>query len=246
LRVCADPNNLPFSNAKGEGFENKIAALIANELGAELKYFWWAQRRGFIRNTLNAGECDLVTGSVLGAEMLRSTVPYYRSSYMFVTRAGAPTIASLDDAALREARIGIQLVGADNPPPAAALADRGLAANVRGFPVYGDDRDTDPGSRVIRALADGDIDVAIAWGPLAGYYATRESVPLKLTTVEPQIDGPRRPMVFDVTMGVRKDDDALRYEINRTITKLRPEIDRILASYGVPRLDGEHQVSAGP
>ena len=89
LRVCADPNNLPFSNAKGEGFENRIAELIAQELGAKLQYFWWAQRRGFIRNTLNAGECDLVTGSVLGMEMLRSTIPYYRSSYMFVTRADA-------------------------------------------------------------------------------------------------------------------------------------------------------------
>jgi len=234
---------LPFSNANGQGFENKIAALLAAELGAELKYFWWAQRRGFVRNTLNAGECDLVTGSVLGAEMLRSTIPYYRSSYVFVTRADAPSIASLDDAALRDTRIGIQLIGADNPPPATALADRGLAGNVRGFPVYGDDRDSDPGSRIIAAVADGDIDVAIAWGPLAGYYATRESVPLKLTPVSPQIDGARLPMVFDVTMGVRKGDDALKDDINRAITKLRPEIDRILASYGVPRLDAEHQVS---
>ena len=110
LSVCADPNNLPFSNANGQGFENKIAALLAAELGAELKYFWWAQRRGFVRNTLNAGECDLVTGSVLGAEMLRSTIPYYRSSYVFVTRADAPSIASLDDAALRDTRIGSGLI----------------------------------------------------------------------------------------------------------------------------------------
>ena len=229
---------MPFSNAKGDGFENKIAELMARELGAELKYFWWAQRRGFLRNTLNAGECDLVTGSVLGMEMLRSTIPYYRSSYMFVTpQAEAHSIASLNDEALRQARIGIQLIGSDNPPPANALASRGLVGNLRGYPVYGDDRDPDPGSGIMAAVAQGDIDVAIAWGPLAGYYATREKVPLKLTPVEPQVDGPRLPMVFDVTMGVRKGDDVLRDDINRAISRLRPDIDRILAAYGVPRLD---------
>ena len=237
LKVCADPNNLPFSNAKGEGFENRIAELIARELGAQLQYFWWAQRRGFLRNTLNAGECDLVTGSVLGMEMLRSTIPYYRSSYMFVTRADAIPIASLEDTALRHARIGIQLIGSDNPPPALALASRGLVGNLRGFPVYGDDRDPDPGAGIMAAVASGDIDVAIAWGPLAGYYAKREKVPLSLTPVEPQVVGPRLPMVFDVTMGVRKGDDVLRDDVNRAISRLRPDIDRILASYGVPRLD---------
>jgi mxaJ protein len=238
LTVCADPNNLPFSNANGDGFENKIAELIARELGAEPKYFWWPQRRGFLRNTLNAGECDLVTGSVLGMEMLRSTIPYYRSSYVFVTRAGGIHVASLDDDALHQVRIGIQLIGSDNPPPAQALASRGLVRNVRGFPVYGDDRDADPGSGIIAAVAEGDIDVAIAWGPLAGYYATREKVALNVTPVEPQVDGPRSPMVFDVTMGVRKGDDSLRDDVNRAINQLRPEIDRILAAYGVPRLDG--------
>jgi mxaJ protein len=241
LRVCADPNNLPFSSAREEGFENKIAELLAKELGANLKYFWWSQRRGFIRNTLNAGECDLVTGSVLGMEMSRSTIPYYRSSYMFVTPQGAPTITSLNDAALHQARIGIQLIGSDNPPPANALASRGLVGNLRGYPVYGDDRDPNSGSRIMAAVAQGEIDVAIAWGPLAGYYATREQVPLKLTPVEPQTDGPRSPMVFDVTMAVRKGDDALRDEINRAIIDLRPEIGDILAAYGVPRLDGLHQ-----
>jgi mxaJ protein len=214
---------------------------LAKELRANLKYFWWSQRRGFIRNTLNAGECDLVTGSVLGMEMLRSTIPYYRSSYMFVTRQGATPIMSLNDAALRQARIGIQLIGSDNPPPASALASRGLVGNLRGYPVYGDDRDPNPGSRIMAAVAQGEIDVAIAWGPLAGYYATREKVPLKLTPVEPQTDGPRSPMVFDVAMAVRKGDDALRDEINRAITDLRPEIGDILAAYGVPRLDDLHQ-----
>jgi mxaJ protein len=243
LKVCGDPNNLPFSNEKGEGFENKIAQLIATELSADLNYYWWAQRRGFVRNTLNAGECDLVTGTVLGLEMLRGTIPYYRSSYMFVTRQNAPPVVSLDDSSLRQRKIGIQLVGGDNPPPASALARRGLAGNLRGFPVYGDDRDNDPGEKIMGAVAAGDVDVAIVWGPVAGYYATREKVPLALNPVQPAIDGPRLPMVFDVTMGVRKGDDTLRDEINAAITKLRPEIDTILADYGVPRLDGHQQFS---
>jgi mxaJ protein len=120
LRVCADPNNLPFSNERGGGFENKIAELIADELGASLSYTWWAQRRGFIRNTLNADSCDLVTGTTNGIEMLRTTLPYYRSGYAFVTRQDGPQVSSLDDPILHNLRIGIQLVGMDgaNPPPA--------------------------------------------------------------------------------------------------------------------------------
>jgi mxaJ protein len=247
LRVCADPNNLPFSNARGEGFENEIAELIAKELGAKLSYVWWAQRRGFIRSTLNAGICDLVIGSALGVEMLRSTRPYYRSSYMFVTRRDGPQVVSLDDPMLRNLRVGIQLIGnnSDNPPPAEALATRGIVTNVRGYPVYGDDRDANPGATIVLAVARGEIDVALVWGPLAGYYAAREPIPLKLIPVEPQIDGPRRPMVFDISMGVRKSDDALNNDINRALVELHPDIDSILASYHVPRLDNGAYIPSG-
>src|SRR4051812_39805937 len=126
LRVCADPNNLPFSNANGEGFENKIAQLLAKELGANLKYFWWSQRRGFIRNTLNAGECDLVTGSVLGMEMLRSTIPYYRSSYMFVTRRRGTPIKYLHHPGLRRGKSGHPHNRKYHPPPPIALPNPGL------------------------------------------------------------------------------------------------------------------------
>ena len=247
LRVCADPNNLPFSNARGEGFENEIAELIAKELGANLSYVWWAQRRGFIRSTLNAGLCDLVIGSALGVETLRTTRPYYRSSYMFVTRRDGPQVVSLDDPMLRSLRVGIQLIGnnGDNPPPAEALATRGIVTNVRGYPVYGDDRDANPGATIVFAVARGEIDVALVWGPLAGYYVARESVPLNLTPIEPQIDGPRRPMVFDISMGVRKGDDALKDAINRALVKLHPDIDSILASYRVPRLDNEAHITLG-
>lgn len=240
LKVCADPNNLPFSNDREEGFENKIADLIAKELNAELSYTWWAQRRGFIRNTLNAGLCDLVTGTLYGVEALRTTRPYYRSGYVFVTRDdGALKIDSLDDPKLRDVKIGVQLVGDDgtNPPPAHALARRGIIDNVRGYLVYGDYREPNPSSSIMTAVAKGDIDVAIVWGPVAGYFARRESVPLHLQLVTPETDGPRLPMVFDITMGVRKDDRELRDEVNAVLIRLRPQIDAILFEFGVPRLD---------
>jgi mxaJ protein len=239
LRVCADPNNLPFSNERGEGFENKIAELVANELGARLTYTWWAQRRGFIRNTLNAGACDLVTGTTNGMEMLRTTRPYYKSGFAFVTGADGPDISSLDDPRLQTLRIGIQLVGEDgaNPPPAEALARRGIVDNVHGYLVYGDYRDATPGSAIIDAVAKGDIDVAIVWGPTAGYFAKREAVPLRVTLVKPEIDGPKLYMVFDINMGVRREDQALFDDVDSALLRLKPRIDAILADYSVPRAD---------
>lgn len=239
LRVCADPNNLPFSNERGEGFENKIVELIAQELGDSVTYTWWAERRGFIRNTLNAGSCDLVPGTTNGIEMLRTTLPYYRSGYVFVARADGPRITSLDDPALRKLKIGIQLIGEDgsNPPPAEALARRGLINNVRGYSIYGDYREDSPGAAIMTAVAKGDIDVAIVWGPLAGYFASREKVPLRVSLIEPQNDGPRLPFVFDITMGVRKDEPDLRDKINAALIDLKPKIAAVLASYGVPRAD---------
>jgi len=247
LRVCADPNNLPFSDERGEGFENKIAELIANELGARLSYSWWAQRRGFLRNTLNAGECDLVTSTTNGIEMLSTTRPIYRSGFVFVTREDGPKISSLDDPILRKLKIGIQLVGLDgsNPPPAEALAKRGIVDNVTGYMIYGDYREDAPASNIMKAVANGDIDVAVVWGPLAGYFASRESVPLRLSFVTPQIDGPRLPMAFDANMGVRRGDRALLEDVNSALAKLKPQIDAILADYGVPRLDQATPQTAG-
>src|SRR5205085_972692 len=140
LRVCADPNNLPFSNDGLEGFENKIVALLGQELKAEVSYTWWAQRRGFIRNTLKAKSCDLTAGTVAGLSMLASTAPYYRSTYVFVTRPDLPEITSFDDPALRKLKIGVHLIGDDgfNVPPAHALAPRGIGDNVRGYSPNGE------------------------------------------------------------------------------------------------------------
>ncbi|MBS7700020.1 MULTISPECIES: substrate-binding domain-containing protein [unclassified Chelatococcus] len=239
LRVCADPNNLPFSNERQEGFENKIVDIIAEELGAKVSYVWWAQRRGFIRNTLKAGLCDLVPGTPANLEMLRTTAPYYRSSYVFVTRQGGPDITSFNDPRLRNLTIGVQMIGDDgaNSPPVAALARRGIVGHLRGFPVYGDYSTPNPPSAVIDALARSEIDLAIVWGPLAGYFAAHAATPLRLTPVSPRIDGPLLPMVYDISMGVRREDVAFRDEVDAALAKHRSEIDALLAAYGVPRLD---------
>jgi mxaJ protein len=236
LRVCADPNNLPFSNEREEGFENAIAQVIAKDLGhREVEYFWWAQRRGFIRNTLQAERCDVVIGLPIGFEMALMTKPYYRSTYVFVSRDR--TITSLDDIALRSLKIGVPVIGDDytNPPPVHALGRRGIVENVVGFTVYGDYASADPPLGVLDALAVGQVDVAIVWGPLAGFYAKRSKKPLVITPITPEADGRELPFTFEIGMGVRKRDRALRDRLERIIERRRPQIDRILESFGVPR-----------
>ncbi|MFL6216537.1 MAG: substrate-binding domain-containing protein [Blastocatellia bacterium] len=239
LKVCADPNNLPFSNDRGEGFENKIAELIANEMHATVEYTWWAQRRGFIRNTLKAGSCDCVIGVPLGFEMAATTGPYYRSTYVFVYRKDAGfTIHSFDDPILKRLRIGVQMIGDDyaNTPPAHALANRHIITNVRGYTLYGDYRQPNPPARIIDAVANGEIDAAIVWGPLAGYFAGQQPTPLELVPVEPQIDQPFLPFVYDISMGVRRGDDALKQELEAIIERKHADIEHILDEYHVPKL----------
>lgn len=240
LRVCADPNNLPFSNDRQQGFENKIADLLARDLGERLEYTWWAQRRGFFRNTLKAGACDVVMGLPAGFEMALTTSPYYRSTYVFVSRKDrALKIDSLDDARLHDLKIGVQMVGDDfsNSPPAHALSSRGMVTNVKGFTLYGDYAQPNPPARIIEAVERGDVDVAVVWGPLAGYFAKLSRAPLAITPVTPQIDRSYLPFVFDISMGVRRGDQELRDQLEQFIERDRAEIDRILAEYGVPRVD---------
>ncbi|HET7457612.1 MAG TPA: substrate-binding domain-containing protein [Gemmatimonadaceae bacterium] len=239
LRVCADPNNLPFSDSLGGGFENRIAELVAREMGARVEYTWWAQRRGFWRNTVKAGRCDVVVGLPTGYGPALTTRPYYRSTYVFVTRRAAPAVRSFDDPALRTARVGVHLVGDDyaNTPPVDALARRGIVNNVRGYMIYGDYRTPAPPSQLVRAVARGDVDVAVAWGPMAGYFARRQRVPLRLVPVSPASDGPAVPLTFDIAMGVRRDHAALRDTLDAILGRRRAEVARILDAYGVPRVD---------
>ena len=237
FRVCADPNNLPFSNEKGEGFENKLAEMAAASLGEKLVYVWWAERRGFVRSTLNAGKCDVVMGTPnLG--MLATTRPYYRSSFVFVTRKDRNlTFTSMQAPELKHLQIGVHLIGDDgyNTPPAQALGLQHIVNNVHGYMIYGDYRKASPPSRLIEAVERGDIDVAAAWGPLAGYFARKSPVPLRIV---PITDTMRYlPILFSypISMGVRWSEDGLKNELNQVIFSKRKDIQALLDSYGIPR-----------
>jgi mxaJ protein len=237
LRVCADPNNLPFSNDKGEGFENRLAELLAEDLQTRVEYTWWPQRRGFIRNTLQAGACDVVMGFPTSSELVRTSEPYYRSTYVFVMpRTRRPVLTSMDDRRLRSLRVGVQMIGDDfaNSPPAHALAARGLTDNVVGFSVLGDYSKPNPPARIVEAVASGDIDVALVWGPLAGYFARRSSPPLVVAPIAERAHGPL-PFVFDISMAVRKDDAARVRVLNGFLSRRKQAIDAVLDEFDVPR-----------
>jgi mxaJ protein len=239
LRVCADPNNLPYSNDRQQGFENDIASLIARDLGARVAYTWWPQRRGFVRMTLKRDQCDVIMGIPSNYELALPTAPYYRSSYVFVSRSDRHLgITSFDDPRMKKLKIGVQMIGNDhvNSPPAHALASRGIINNVTGYTVYGDYRSQAPGRDIVDAVAKGDVDLAVVWGPQAGFFARQERVPLDIVPVSPQIDLPFLPFVFDISMGVRRGDVAMREELDRAIERRHDEIDRILDRYGVPRV----------
>lgn len=235
LRVCADPNNLPFTNDRGEGFENQLAQLIGHDLGRHVTYTWKPQRRGFIRTTLKAKACDVVMGEPAGFEMARVTHPYYRSAYAFVTRADRHLdLTSLDDPRLKNLRIGVHAVGDDyaNVPPAVALAKRGLEGNLVGISIYGDYSRPDPPRDLIDAVARGDVDVAIAWGPVAGYFAHREPVAMTVTPVESNEPG----MSFAIGIGVRKGDAAFAGQLEHVLATEQGAITALLDRYDVPRL----------
>ena len=237
LTACADPNNLPFSNRAGQGFENKLAELIAADLHAKLDYIWWAQRRGYVRKTLNEKKCDFWPGIASNVEMVATSRPYYRSTYMFVSRRAANLNGlTLDDPRLKHLRIGVQMVGNDasNTPPAHALAERGVIANVRGYMLYGDYRRPNPPAAIVDAVERGDVDVALVWGPLAGYFAARSPVPLRLEPVTPWFADQQWPMQFDVSVGVQKDNQKLLNEIDGILERRSGDIRRLLASYHVP------------
>ena len=236
LVVCADPNNRPFSHRSGDGFENRIATLIARELRRPLRYYWSPQRRGFLRTTLEANRCDVVLGMPAGSSRVLTTRPYYRSTYAFVSRhEQGLRVRSFDDPRLRTLTIGIQVTGDDydNPPAAHALAARHLTDNVRGFPVYGDYSQPDPQRDLVDAVADGRIDLAVMWGPQAGYFARKERVALDVTPLDAPAAG-TLVFSFDIAMGVRKGDRALQESLDRALARHAATIRQILAGYGVP------------
>lgn len=238
LHIVADPNNLPFSNDKLEGFENRVAALVAQRMNATIEYTWRAQRRGFFRHAFKEDGGDIVMGVPAGFERSLTTAPYYRSSYVFVWRKDRNLdIRSLNDPKLHDLKIGVQLVGDDgvDTPPAHALARRGIVDNVVGFTLYGDYTRANPPARIMDAVVAGDVDLAVVWGPLAGFYARRGPVRLEIAPVLPPVDPPGMQFAFSIAVGVRKDDAPLRDELNTVLQQNRAAIDKILDDFGVPR-----------
>jgi mxaJ protein len=233
LRVCADPDNAPFSRSDGSGFENRIAALMAGALGVELRYYWWPQRRGFVRNTLDAGVCDVIIGVPAPSAGVLTTAPYYRAGYVFAYRADRLSdLAGYDDPRLRTLRLGVALVGNDMAatPPGSALARRGIADNVIGYAPLGA---VPVAQRMIEALGDGTLDVALVWAPQAGYFARRQAFEVKLV---PAVDAHAgEAQAFDMAMGVRRDDVLLRDALASTLDRIRPQVDAVLRDYDVPR-----------
>lgn len=240
FRVCADPNNLPFSNRRQEGFENELAEMLARELGLSVAYTWWPQRRGFLRNTLNAGRCDVVMGIPAAVEMVLTTRPYYRSSYAFVYPADAAyTLHSLDDKVLRGLTIGVHLIGDDytNSPPAHALSARGLVDNVVGYSVFGNYAEESPPGQIVEAVAAREIDVAIVWGPIAGYFAQRHAGALQVVPVETPAGSEASSFAYDIALGVRRGDEALQRTLDDVLASQALAIRALLTDYGVPLPD---------
>jgi mxaJ protein len=237
LKVCADPDNLPYSNEQLEGFENKIAALIAHDLGAQLTYTWWPHQRGLIRRTLNEKRCDVLIGIPKGYDPVLWTKPYYRTAYVIASVKGrGPEVTSLDDPILNQVKIGVHV----NTPPHDALAERGIVgANVVAYRLFHTPQ-ADPQEylgQIIEDLLAAKIDVALVWGPFAGYYVKKSSAPLQLVPLRG--GGPATPFTFDISMGVRKGDSALKAELEEVLDKDGTAIQRILEEYGVPLVTAE-------
>jgi mxaJ protein len=240
LRVCADPKNLPFSNIKEQGFENRIAELLARELHAHLTYVWQRMGRGFVREYMNKSRCDVLIGIPANYRPLLTTQPYYRSTYVFVSRRDrAPELVSINDPDLHQMKIGVQVLDEEYAPPGDALARRGMQNQIVGFDTI------DSPSSIVRAVMNHKVDTAIVWGPLAGYYARTYGNALRLTAVTPQVDPPGTPFTFAISMGVRKGNDALLGELNRFLARRHSSIQHILRSYGVPQLEMAPQMSTG-
>lgn len=241
LRVCADPNNLPFSNQQQQGFENALAKLIAADLSMDVAYTWFPQRGSFFTKTVGAGECNVVMGVPKGMKNLALTRPYYRSSYVLVSRRDRKLdIHSLTDPRLDHLKIGVHVLGDSDrgSPPTQLLVARGLVNNLVSFNIFGNLNEANPPADLIKAVDDGSVDVAIAWGPMAGYFAQRAKNSLELTSLDSA--GSPLPLTFDIAIGVRANDVDLVHKLDNEIERHKTEIGRLLRDYGVP-LGGKEQ-----
>lgn len=239
LRVCADPNNLPYSNDQQQGFENQLADMIGKDLTLQVTYFWFPQREAFFKRTLNRGVCDVVMGVPTGFDEAQTTVPYYRSTYVFITRRDRHLhIASLDDPQLRTLKIGVHILGEqeDSLPPVHALISRGIVKNLVGFSIFGNLNEKNPSADLIRAVEGRQVDVAVAWGPLAGYFSRHSTVPLDITPIAGDSRNPNLPFHFDIGIGVRPGNTSLADILNAELVRRRADIQKLLTTYGIPQL----------
>lgn len=237
LRVCADPHNLPFSNDKGEGFENKLAELLAQKLDKKLAYAFFPQATGFVRNTLGAHRCDVIMGFPQGDDLAQGTNPYYRTAYALIAKRGSglEDVATLGDARLKQKRIGIVA----GTPPSTNMAVNGLMTQAKPYPLVIDTRVDSSAEAMIKDLQAGAIDAAILWGPMAGYYARQASPPLQVVPLVKETTGPR--LAYRIGMGVRAADQNWKRLLNRFIQENQGAIDRLLLGFGVPLLDEKDQ-----
>ena len=233
LRVCADPRNLPFSNEKGEGFENKLAELFAEKLQKKLDYMYFPQAAGFVRMTLVAHRCDVIMGFPQGDDLVQGTNPYYRTAYALVAKQGSglDQVAALEDQRLKGKHIGIVA----GTPPATNMAAYGLMTNAKSYPLMIDTRFDSSTVAMINDLMSGEIDAGVLWGPMAGYYARRANPPLHVTPLVKETSGPR--LAYRIGMGVRPADQNWKRLLNRLIQENQPAINKILLDFGVPLLD---------
>ena len=235
LRVCSDPNNLPFSNEKGQGFENKLAELFAAKLNKKLAYTFFPQATGFVRMTLGSHRCDVIMGYPQGAELVQSTNPYYETAYALITKADSPLdgVDALNDVRLKDKKLGIVA----GTPPATYFVAYGLMAKAKSYPLMVDTRVDSSGAAMMNDLASGQIDAGVLWGPMAGYYAARASSPARVALLLKESGGPR--LAYHITMGVRASDQNWKRQLNQLIAESQTEINKILLDYSVPILD-EH------
>jgi quinoprotein dehydrogenase-associated probable ABC transporter substrate-binding protein len=231
LRVCADPSNLPFSDEKKDGFENKVAMILGEELTLPVSFVFFPQVIGFVRNTLGARTCDLIMGTVTGDDIVQTTNPYYYSTYVAVFSDRAVAFTDFDDPRLKSLRIGI----VSATPPANLLVAHDLMANAKPYALMVDTRFESPAHEMINDLTAGAIDIGLLWGPIAGYYIKRDNLPLTMAVLPNQPEAPR--MDYHIAMGVRANEPEWRRQVNAAILKRQPEIAQVLRSYGVPLLD---------
>ena len=242
LRVCADPANLPFSNDKGEGFENKIADIVAAEIKVPVDYAWFPQATGFIRNTLFAKHCDVVLGYAQGDELVLNTNAYYRSAYTLVYRKGSGLdgVDHLGDPRLKEKRLGV-IAGT---PPSTTMAILGLMAKAKPYALMVDRRYEAPAERMIADIRSGEIDAGVLWGPIAGYFAARNGEKLQVVPLLKETVGPR--LTYRITFGVRPSDDEWKRQLNALIARLQGRFDAVLLEYGVPLVDEQDHLITVP